>query len=57
MKLYSRRVGDDDDEEHELLDGGCVVHVLVDDPHQLCDHSPARPDLKGQPQEIFSGFS
>ncbi len=45
-KKYLRWVGDDDDEEHEVLDGGCVVHVLVHHPHELCDYSSTRPDLK-----------
>jgi hypothetical protein len=51
---YSRWVGDDDDEKHEVFDGSCVVHVLVHHPHELCDYSSTRPDLKTR--EFFSIF-
>ena len=48
MNPYLQWVGDNDEEGHELLDGGRVVHVLVDASHQLCHDAPARPYLKQQ---------
>ena len=44
--VYLQRVGDNDEEGHELLHRGDVVQVPVDAAHQLSHHSSTRPDLK-----------
>ena len=52
---HLQRVGDDDHEGHDLLDGGHVILVPVDAAHQLCPHTSTRPDL-GIERKVSDGW-